>query len=67
MKDEEMASMKFLKQIETNQVLTALYCIVEVGRWQISESKETSIRQAISMTMDPLLSHTSNIRTWQPT
>jgi hypothetical protein len=67
MKDEEMASMKFLKQIETNQVLTALYCVVEVGRWQISESKETSIRQAISMTMDPLLSHISNMCTWQPT
>lgn len=67
MKDEEMASMRFLKQIEINQVLTALYCVVEVGRWQISESKETSIRQAISMTMDPLTSHDSNMCTWQPT
>ena len=52
-KDDEIASIRFLKQIEINQALTALYCIVEVGRSQIAASKDSSIRQAISMSIDP--------------
>ena len=53
MTDEEITSMRFLKQIEINQALTALYCMVEVGRWQTTEKNGSSIRQAISMTLDP--------------
>lgn len=60
MKDEEIASMRFLKQIEINQALTALYCIIEVGRWQITEKKELSIRQAISMTRESQLNIHTN-------
>ena len=55
MKDDEIASIRFLKQIEINQALTALYCMVEVGRWQIAMSKNPSIRHAISMTAHPSL------------
>ena len=53
MKGEEVASRRFLKHIEMNQALTALYCIVEVGRWQIVENKESSIRRAFSMITRP--------------
>ena len=53
MKDEEVASMRFLKQVEINQTLTVFYCIIEVGRWQITEKNEPSIRQAISKNRGP--------------
>ena len=49
--DDKMASMRFLKKIEINQALTALYCVVEIGRWQIAATKDSSIRQAMSMTV----------------
>ncbi len=61
MKDEEIASIRFLKQIETNQALTALYCMVEIGRWQTNEYKEVSIRQAIGMTKDPSSNDDTNV------
>lgn len=45
--DEKIASWRFLKQIEVNQTLTALYLIVEASRWQRSKGEHGSMREAV--------------------
>ena len=45
--DEKVASWRFLRQIEVNQTLTALYLIVEAGRWQHVKGEDESMREAV--------------------
>ena len=47
--DEKVASWRFLRQIEVNQTLTALYLIIEAGRWQRSKGEEGPMREAIGL------------------
>ena len=44
--EEDLASAKLSRFIEINQSLTALYIIIEVGRWENFQEKSL-IRQAI--------------------
>lgn len=46
--DEKLASWRFLRQIEVNQTLTALYLIIETGRWQRSKGNDGSMREAVA-------------------
>lgn len=45
--DEKLASWRFLRQIEVNQTLTALYLIIEASRWQRSKGEDGSMRKAL--------------------
>ena len=47
--DEKIASWRFLRQIEVNQTLTALYLIIEAGRWQHSKGEDGSLREAVGL------------------
>ena len=40
--DEKFSSSRYLKQIEVNQTLTALYLIVESTRWQCGQKPGVS-------------------------
>lgn len=37
------------RQQETNNILTLLYVLVEVGRWEVMDGQTPSIRRAIGM------------------
>lgn len=50
--DEKLASWRFLKQIEVNQTLTALYLIVETSRWQCAKGEDGSMREAVGSFSD---------------
>lgn len=39
--------LRFNQQLEINQTLTALYLLVEVGRWQSTENSQYDIRELI--------------------
>ena len=45
--EEKLASWRFLKQIEVNQTLTALYLIVEASRWQWSKGEHGPMQEAV--------------------
>ena len=47
--DEKISSSRFLKQIEVNQTLTALYLLVEASRWQHSKQEDAFMREAFGM------------------
>jgi len=47
--DEQLSHARFLKQIEVNQTLTALYLLVEVGRWKRSKGEDMTIRATIGL------------------
>lgn len=47
MKDDEVAMMRFNEQLEINQTLTALYLLIEVGRWQCTQDEPHSILRSI--------------------
>ncbi|KAL9064010.1 MAG: hypothetical protein Q9161_009143 [Pseudevernia consocians] len=46
--DHRLASWRFLKQIEVNQTLTALYLIIEASRWQCSKGEDGPMREAVA-------------------
>lgn len=46
-RDEKIASWRFLRQIEVNQTLTALYLIIEASRWQHSKGEDGFMRESI--------------------
>ncbi|CAD6591782.1 MAG: Factor arrest protein 11 [Alectoria sarmentosa] len=46
--DDKIASWRFLRQIEVNQTLTALYLIIEASRWQRSKGEDGSMQEAIA-------------------
>ncbi len=45
--DQKVTSARFLKQIEVNQTLTALYLIVEGSRWQCAKGRGAMTLQTI--------------------
>ena len=47
--EEKIASSRFLKQIEVNQTLTALYVLVEASRWQCSKYEDMKMEEAFCM------------------
>lgn len=57
--DEKLASWRFLRQIEVNQTLTALYLIIETGRWQRSKGNDGSMREAVGPFRSTLCSRLS--------
>lgn len=46
---------KFLLQMEITHLLTTLYVLVEVGRWEDSQGNEPIIRQAFGMVSSMVL------------
>ena len=46
-RDEKIASWRFLRQIEVNQTLTALYLIIEASRWQRSKGEDEVMRNFV--------------------
>lgn len=54
--DDDLALLRFNQQLEINQVLTALYLLVEVGRWESSECCRFDIQEAIASLQPGLLS-----------
>ena len=56
-RDEKIASWRFLRQIEVNQTLTALYLIVEASRWQRSKGEDEVMRDSVGLFNSVLLSH----------
>lgn len=46
-RDEKVASWRFLRQIEVNQTLTALYLITEASRWQHAKGEDDFMRESI--------------------
>lgn len=57
--DQRLASWRFLKQIEVNQTLTALYLIIEASRWQRSKGEDGSMREAVGSFQSILCSRLS--------
>ena len=55
--EERLASWRFLKQIEVNQTLTALYFIIEASRWQRSKGEDGPMREAVGSFQSILYSH----------
>ena len=55
-RDEKIASWRFLRQIEVNQTLTALYLIIESSRWQRSEGEDKVMRDSVGSFNSAMLS-----------
>ena len=58
-RDEKIASWRFLRQIEVNQTLTALYLIIEASRWQRSKGEDEVMRDSVGLFKSAMLSHFS--------
>ena len=59
-RDEKIASWRFLRQIEVNQTLTALYLIIEASRWQRSKGQDEKMRDSVGLFKSAMkLSHSS--------
>ena len=58
-RDEKIASWRFLRQIEVNQTLTALYLIIEASRWQRSKGENEVMRNFVGWFRSAMLSHFS--------
>lgn len=58
-RDEKIASWRFLRQIEVNQTLTALYLIIEASRWQRSKGDDEVMRDTVGLFNSAILSHFS--------
>lgn len=56
-RDEKIASWRFLRQIEVNQTLTALYLIIEASRWQHSKGEDGFMRESIGWFKSTMHSH----------
>lgn len=57
--DERLASWRFLRQIEVNQTLTALYLVIEVSRWQRSKGEDGSMQEAVGVFSSTMWSRVS--------
>ena len=51
--DDDLALLRFNQQLEINQILTALYLMIEVGRWESSQRGRFEVQQAIGKAEPP--------------
>ena len=66
--DDKLPSWRFLRQIEVNQTLTALYLIIEAGRWQRLKGEDGSMWETVGLLRSKICSRFSgadiHYRSW---